>query len=263
MTFLDALRSGRMLLMDGAMGTELMRRGYAGPTWRANLDAPQLVRAIHAEYVAAGAEVVLTNTFLLPYAVGDRREIANVAIDLARASGAAWVLGAIGPANATDVEACAVAFDSVDAILLETWSDPSAFAIAATLKQKLPDLPVLVSFSFAPGEEEKTRELASEAERSEIVALGVNCGREQTPDDLGRTLDVFRSKTTKLLFARPNAGTPQVIDNVWVHPTATTQWAETTAELRDRGAIMLGGCCGTRPAVLGELRRRLNKISPA
>ena len=63
--FLDALRSGRVLLMDGAMGTELQRAGLqpgeCGELW--NLTHPEKVRAIHQAYVDAGAEVLLTNTF--------------------------------------------------------------------------------------------------------------------------------------------------------------------------------------------------------
>src|SRR4051794_34432217 len=97
MDFLAALRCGRRLIMDGAMGTELLRRGYYGPSWRANLDTPALVRTIHAEYRSAGACVLLTNTFLAAEASS---EALQAALRLAReAAAGAWVVACLGPSQ--------------------------------------------------------------------------------------------------------------------------------------------------------------------
>src|SRR5258708_6028707 len=100
MTLRDALNSGRTLLMDGAMGTGLIRRGFRGPTWRANLEAPDLVRGIHADFANAGAEVFLTNTFLLnPGTLGKASlgDAGQAAVRLARSvADSRWLLGALG-----------------------------------------------------------------------------------------------------------------------------------------------------------------------
>src|ERR1700682_1498 len=106
--FLDALRSGRVLLMDGAMGTELQRAGLkpgeCGELW--NLTHPDKVRAIHQAYVDAGAEVLLTNTFQAnPAALarhnldGQLGVICQAAVDLAREAAGPdrWVLADVGP----------------------------------------------------------------------------------------------------------------------------------------------------------------------
>jgi len=260
MTFADALRSGRALLMDGAMGTELIRRGYAGPTWRANLEAPELVATIHAEYAAAGAEVVLTNTFMMAEA-DSPQQIGTAAVALARRTGR-WVLGSLATSsrraddpNVEKILACVRSLTAVDGVLLETCSDRHAFTIAHAISKEFSALPVLISFAFAPGESEKMIRLARAADASAIAALGVNCGREQSAADIWQTLDLFRGATRKPLFARPNAGSPQRADGRWTYPLNPGDWALATAQLCDRGLAMIGGCCGTTPQFIGELSR--------
>src|SRR5437870_1183721 len=106
--FLKALRSGRVLLMDGAMGTELLRAGIAGgeccEAW--NLSHPDEVVATHRSYVEAGAEILLTNTFQanIPALARIHQEakltaIIKAGVDLARQAlaGSGWVLADIGP----------------------------------------------------------------------------------------------------------------------------------------------------------------------
>src|SRR5438552_12699899 len=108
--FLDTLHSGHVLLMDGAMGTELQRAGIQpGECYELwNLTHPERVRAIHRAYVEAGAEVLLTNTFqansaaLARHGCADRLEAHCAAgVTLARQAGHAqvWVLASIGPCD--------------------------------------------------------------------------------------------------------------------------------------------------------------------
>src|SRR5216684_3231443 len=88
--FLDALRSGRVLLMDGAMGTELQRAGLtegeSGESW--NLTKPEKIRAIHKAYVDAGAEIVLTNTFQAQKACLEKKGLAGHFSDIWQAASA-------------------------------------------------------------------------------------------------------------------------------------------------------------------------------
>jgi methionine synthase I (cobalamin-dependent) len=252
-----ALRSGRRLIMDGAMGTELLRRGYYGPSWRANLETPALVRTIHDEYRSAGACVLLTNTFLAAEAPS---EGLRAGLRLAReAAAGAWIVASLGPAPrpAAIVAAASVLADA-DAILLETWSDRSVFELARALD---PAPPLLVSFTFrrAAGgvpvafDGTTAAELARLAQSAGVAALGVNCGRDQSPEDSATVMREYRTASELPLFARPNAGSPIEIDGSWQYPLTAEEWARRTARITE--ATMLGGCCGTTPDHIACLAR--------
>src|SRR5512143_982313 len=134
---LDRLHRGPPLLMDGAMGTELIRtgRGCGGNLTWLNLSRPELVLAVHRAYAAAGAEVILTNTFQAnPVTIPDPMElqhVGNSSVELARKSGADYVLSDIGPIitarytefeNPDDLRRTVEAIPATDGILLETCS---------------------------------------------------------------------------------------------------------------------------------------------
>jgi 5-methyltetrahydrofolate--homocysteine methyltransferase len=134
----EALRSGSLLL-DAAMGTALLARGLTGraPAW--NLSHPGDVRAVHAAHVAAGAEVVLTNTF-----VGASAEEAAAAVRLARESGARYVGGSLW-AGVPDLEAQIAQLAEVDSIWLEAAISPRQALAAASAAVRATRLPVVVT----------------------------------------------------------------------------------------------------------------------
>lgn len=270
--FLDALRSGRVLLMDGAMGTELLRAGVSpdeGLEW-CNIARPELVRSIHEGYVQAGADVLLTNTFQAnPVTLARQGRAAHcdeiIAAGIRQARGVsaeAWVLGDVGPFDPAAVhpEALARAFRArggergVDGLLLETWSEPMVLSLAKTMAQAA-SLPVLVSFTFRTDEQGKPRtwsghspeHIARLAAACGVAALGVNCGKEQDMAQLAQTLRHYRRATALPLFARPNAGTPRRVAECWVYPQSPEAMARQLPELLAAGAVMVGGCCGTTP----------------
>src|SRR4029077_16759630 len=117
-----------------------------------------------------------------------------------------------------------------------------------------------ISFTFASNEDAKACEWARLAQASDLAALGVNCGREQAPADVGRVLGLFRGATTKPLFARPNAGTPKRAGDLWVYPLAPVEWAAETGELCEQGLAMIGGCCGTTPEHMRALSSRMKEV---
>jgi 5-methyltetrahydrofolate--homocysteine methyltransferase len=194
-------------------------------------------------------------------------DIGRATVRLARSVGPRWLLGSIAPqaaagANFDDADALlatAHVLDGVDGLLLETCSDASAFAAAAWVRIRYPELPVLVSFTFAPNEAMKACEWACLAQSSDVAALGVNCGREQAPADVGRVLGLFRGATTKPLFARPNAGTPKRAGELWVYTLAPEDWAAETGALCKQGLAMIGGCCGTTPEHIRALSSKMNE----
>jgi 5-methyltetrahydrofolate--homocysteine methyltransferase len=134
----EVLRSGSLLL-DAAMGTSLLGQGLVGraPAW--NLTHPAQVQAVHAAHVAAGAEVVLTNTF-----VGASAEEAAAAVRLARASGARYVGGSLW-AGAPELERQVAQLADTDSIWLEAAISPQQALAALRTALQVTRLPVVIT----------------------------------------------------------------------------------------------------------------------
>jgi methionine synthase I (cobalamin-dependent) len=274
--FLEVLRSGRVLLMDGAMGTELQRAGIGeGECYESwNLTHPERVRAIHQAYGDAGADVLLTNTFqanpdaLTRRGAGGRlTAVTRAALRLARSAAGPdrFVLLDMGPLadsgrNATAASAvrCASA-GMADAVLVETCSEieDAAAVVRYRARHGLTStaLPVLVSWTYLRREDGSLRTLhgdtpelcAAGARRYAVAALGVNCGRDIGMDEIIEIIHRYRAVTDLPLFARPNAGTPTRDGDGWVYPLTPQAMAARLPELLEAGACMVGGCCGTTP----------------
>jgi methionine synthase I (cobalamin-dependent) len=255
--FLEALRSGRVLLMDGAMGTELRKAGLRddenGAAW--NLLHPERVRAVHEAYRAAGAEVCLTNTFMasaasltemfraagrLPYHTNDvwtsdYELIAPPDASVFRLASVGPVAGRLAareydqwgyfPANS-------LFYEGADAILLETCSSPRARYALRRLNGHSPEW-----FARRGGD-------------YGLAALGVNCGRDIGMDAVIEIVRRYRAVTDLPLFARPNAGTPTRDGDRWVYPLTPQAMAARLPELLEAGVSMVGGCCGTTPGTI-------------
>jgi methionine synthase I (cobalamin-dependent) len=275
--FLEALHSGRALLMDGAMGTELQRAGIGeGECYELwNITHPEQVRTIHQAYAAAGAGVFLTNTFqadpeaLARQGSGHRlTAVAAAALRLARGAAGpdVFVLLDVGPltdGNRSAIAASAVRCASAglaDGVLVETSSaiDDVAAVVRYRTERGLTrtELPILLSWTYLRREDGSIRtlhgstpEMCAAAARSfAIAALGVNCGRDIGMDDVVEIIRRYRSETDLPLFARPNAGTPTRDGDRWVYPLTPDAMAARLPELLEAGVCMVGGCCGTTPA---------------
>jgi 5-methyltetrahydrofolate--homocysteine methyltransferase len=277
-SFLDALHSGRILLMDGAMGTELQRAGIGeGECYELwNLTQPDRVRAVHQAYVFSGAEILLTNTFqanppsLAQFKLGDRLEIIwQAALEQARAAAgpARFVLADVGPFDPSSfARAMLDCTQAADAVLLETCSN---FTLAEWFIQAggaTRDRPILLSFAFehspVSGELQTHLGLAPEAcamraQDLGAAALGVNCGRDLSLDDICDILRRYGAVCTLPLFARPNAGTPRREYGRWVYPLTPRIMADRLPDLLAAGARMVGGCCGTTPEHIALVRQAL------
>jgi methionine synthase I (cobalamin-dependent) len=262
-----ALRSGNVLLMDGAMGTELMRRGLrageCADAW--NLTRPNEVRAVHHAYLDAGAEILLTNTFqanpcaLARHGLQDELEaIWQAAFKNAR--GAPLLLADVGPMERFAPEELArilQAARTADGILLETWSSFADLKTVAHLNRETENLPLLVSFTFRradglttfPGASPES--CAEAAIAADAVALGANCGAEIDTAALLEIIERFRAVCDLPLFVRPNAGTP----NGEAYPRSPEAMAEQLRPLLQTGVTMVGGCCGTTPEHTAAFRR--------
>jgi 5-methyltetrahydrofolate--homocysteine methyltransferase len=277
--FLEALHSGQVLLMDGAMGTELLRAGLrpgeCGVHW--NLTQPEKVAAIHRAYVAAGARCLLTNTFqanpaaLARHGIGDKLEAINQAgVALARTAAGpdGFVLGDIGPVGETwqtePVKRVARSLRGVDALLLETYSDTDAlWAVKYACRLVVDEaLPIFLSIAYertadgvVTAHGGQTPEVFAQlAPRYGVAALGVNCGRDIDLDLMARIVRRYRETTDLPLFARPNAGTPQRGPGGWIYSETPERMAGRLEQLLEAGVALVGGCCGTTPAHVAAFR---------
>jgi 5-methyltetrahydrofolate--homocysteine methyltransferase len=276
--FLDAVHSGRVLLMDGAMGTELLRDGLppgtCGESW--NLTHPDRVRAIHTAYIQAGAECLLTHTFQANRSTLERTgraeqlpAIARAAITLAREAAGAeqFVLADVGPiADLDEIAPALPQYRAADALLLETFSDPVALCIAERCRADLGgEFPVFLSLAYrrdvagmlGTQTGHPPEWYAQRAEKHGVAALGVNCGRDMGMEDIREILDRYRQATSLPLFARPNAGTPTRVADRWVYPLTPELMAGQLPALLAVGVALVGGCCGTTPEHISAARQAL------
>jgi S-methylmethionine-dependent homocysteine/selenocysteine methylase len=289
------LNRGELILLDGAMGTELERRGVPTPLplWSAQalLDAADTVREIHEEYVRAGADILTANTFrVTPRALGkggrggEADRLTEVAVGLAReaarAGGAREVMiaGALAPledcyrpdlmpdaavAEREHAEqAVRLARRGVDLILIETMNS-IAEAKAAMRGAKPTGLPVLVSFLCRNARELWSGERIEDAVRAvepfspEVIL--VNC----VAPDIAADLVAEMARVTRLpLGCYPNAGEPDMDEGVWNFDPSWTpeRFAEAAALWVARGAQLVGGCCGTGPDHIRALRLALPPV---
>jgi 5-methyltetrahydrofolate--homocysteine methyltransferase len=283
--FLRTLQSGQVLLMDGAMGTELQRAGLAEgqchESW--NLAHRERVRAVHARYANAGSQCLVTNTFqsnpanlARHHLQAELEAINRQGIALARAESGenVFVLASIGPMSleGNDFDRVVRSLSTADALLLETWSGESGIAAAKRACDPAVNtrrLPVLLSFTFRADSSGSRKavvhegelgaaEIAERAHSSGIAALGVNCGREIDPAASAEILRDYRRATDLPLFARPNAGTPSRQGDRWIYPRTPERMAAGLTSLLQAGAAMVGGCCGTTPEHIAAFKPIVN-----
>lgn len=273
-----------VLLADGAMGTLLLDRAPAATTCveRLNLDHPDLVARAHADYVAAGAQIIESNTFAanrLKLAAHELREqlgeINAAGMRLAReaAGDRAYVAGSIGPlgalmrplglvehAEASEVFAehiAAVVAGRPDLLLLETFGsvDEALLALAAA-KRVAGSIPVVVSLSViedgkTPGGDPLLPAL-SRLHAAGADALGVNCA--VGPQGVYDVLAPVIAHVTAPIFVMPNAGYPHRIDDRAVYQSSPEYFRRFARDFVALGANVIGGCCGTTPEHVAAMR---------
>jgi methionine synthase I (cobalamin-dependent) len=281
--FAVAAGASAALVLDGAWGTQLAARGLppgACPdAW--NRARPPAGTAVAAAYVAAGARAVLTNTFganrLVLAKHGLHTQVAainraGVALTRQALPAGGLVIASLGPSGqvlaageTTAAELAAVfreqaealAAGGADVVVVETMSDPEEAAIAVAAV-KAAGLPAIASFAFGCGKDGDRTMNGARPETCVQAALaagadlvGANCGL--TP---GRMLPVIKRLAAAAggtVWAKANAGQPELIDNKTVWRIAPAAFAAEAAALAAAGACAVGGCCGSDPACIAAL----------
>ncbi len=291
--FLEVLGE-RVILLDGAMGTEIYARGvFINRSYdEVNLTQPDIVRDIHASYLKAGADVLTTNTFganrprLQPHGLdGQLEEINRAAVKLARevARDRAWVAGSIGrlgvrmrpfgPSSPGDSfqafreQASILAEAGVHLFILETFGQLPELWQALRAVRSVCDLPVIPCMTFqrrGPGREQPDHETPAWAARSmaswKPTAIGTNCSNG--PRDMLELIGEMVEVTDVPVAALPNAGLPQEVDGRTLYLAGPEYMAEYARRIVQRGASIVGGCCGTNPAITREMANFLKSIAP-
>ncbi|MEK7215041.1 MAG: bifunctional homocysteine S-methyltransferase/methylenetetrahydrofolate reductase, partial [Chloroflexota bacterium] len=282
--FLDRLQQGP-ILADGAMGSMLYAEGvdYRRCFEELNLSQPGAVQEIHRRYIAAGAELIETNTFggnrfkLAAHNLGDRvRDInyqgARAAREAREVSGEpVFVAGSIGPtglaykpgivttnddiAGAFREQTLALLEGGVDLLVFETFSDVEELAIAVHTARSVCDLPMIGELTFSedlitlsgldiPG---VLRALSG----LPLDVIGANC----TIGPLAM-LDVMAAMagSGRKLAAMPNAGLPNLVDGRFIYLSTPQYFAEYAQRFLHLGVQIIGGCCGTTPHHVSAMR---------
>lgn len=280
-SLLDALRRGRPLVSDGAWGTFLYQRGLqpgeCPELWNVTRRAD--VAAIAESYIAAGADLILTNSFggsphkLAAFGLAERAAELNeaaAAISRSAAGDDRFVLGSMGPTGVMlmmgevdeetlvegfAIQAAALKKGGVDGLCLETFSALDEACLAIRAAKAVTGLEVACTFTFekTPAGEFRTMMGVSPEEMVEAVKeagadiIGTNCGNGfEQMIEIVRAIRRVDATTPVLVHA--NAGKPLYVDGKTVFPETPELMVAHLDELLAAGANIVGGCCGTGPA---------------
>lgn len=284
----QALRE-HILVLDGAVGTELMRRGGRGCLEAMVLDNEAAVAAVHESYLDAGADIVTTDTLcadalcLEHYGLSERSyEIARRAAEIARAcverysagSRRRFVAGSVGPstrnislANDVTEEQLGDVYETVirglldggvDLILVETVMDSRNASIAVERCRRLnAEIPIAVSavLSRLEGRVANGAPIATflkELPMDDIALVGFNCS--SSPRAMDASLETLAAECDKPIVAYPAAGEPAV---------GAEAFARGMEEFCRKGLVnVVGGCCGTTPEYISRLSRMASRYAP-
>lgn len=256
-----ALRE-RILLLDGATGTMLLPYSGGDSVDRLNETAPDIVAGLHRAYLAAGADIIKTNTFngLSRETARTGARIAREAARAARRSRPVWVAGSIGPAVPDpEGQIAGLVEGGADLLLVETCCDIRRTEhILAAARCIAPDIPVIVSVTPLDPTGRTLSGLLPEAFRSaartgSLLAFGLNCF--PATEDYRPLVRRTALSGDAPFCCCPNAGLPDAAGRHPVTPEQFASFFETVWEERPAG--IAGGCCGTTPAHVAALNANL------
>jgi homocysteine S-methyltransferase len=259
------------------MGTQLYERGvlYSACFEELNVSRPELVQKVHADYIAAGANVIETNTFganslrLEKHGLSNQvRKLNRAGVQIARkaAGDAAYVFGAIGPSGyflgkATDEDlarvkaalfeqASALTEAEPDALIIETFRQTNEVVLAtsAALEASSGRVPVIASVSLDEqgrmADGTSAEAIAVQLKEMGVAAVGVNCsdGPQHVLSAVEKMVHVGLP-----ILAAPNAGLPRRLDERLVYITTPEYFGVYARRMYRVGVRLIGGCCGTTP----------------
>ncbi len=282
--FKDLLNK-KYILLDGGFGTELIKKGLlpSEDTVTAVFDHPDWVKEIHKSYINAGSNIIMADTFganafKLEGSDHSVEECINKAISLAKEAAkgtdtlVALDVSATGkllaPAGDLTFENAYECYKEVcvcgenagaDIICLETFTDLREARIALLAAKENTKLPVTVTLSFDENGLTMNGSTASCVATTLIAAgadaVGLNCSLG--PDKLSGVVEEFLKYSSVPVIVKPNAGLPDL--KTGKYSMDAEEFSALMARFYEKGAVILGGCCGTSPEYIAELKKGLDK----
>ena len=289
----ERLKQPGIIIGDGAMGTMLLRRGLKTGECpeRMTLERPEVLEEIATLYLAAGAEIIETNTFggsplkLQPYGLdGETEEINRRAVAAVRRSidDKAYLSASCGPSGrmlepygdtseelvfeSFQQQARAIISEGVDMVCVETMTDLTEATLAVkAVKSISPSIPVCATMTFdqTPGGfftlmgtsiDHAVKGLTEAG--AEII--GSNCG--SGIEKMIGIAKAFLAKTNLPIIIQSNAGIPALRDDIATYPDSPEFMADRSIALMKLGVKIIGGCCGTTPEHIAALKRAVESF---
>ena len=289
MEFIDLIRTGNKVLLDGAMGTELDKHGLVSQSHN-NLTNPEVVLEIHRAYAESGCHVLITNTLTMNRIYIEThhlnigvKEVNQAGVQLAKQAAAEnqYVLGDISSTgqflepygsykesefyDAFKEQAGILAEARVDGFIIETMFDLQEALCALRACKDEFSLPVIVSMAFSTETKggrtimgNSAEECATKLTDSGADVIGANCG-DLNPSQMAVVVSMLKSATSLPILAQPNAGKPKLVNNRTLFNMDPKDFATGIAKCLDAGAHLVGGCCGTTPEHIRTLANLLNE----
>lgn len=288
------LVSKKVLVGDGAMGTMLYQSGvFINSCFdEINLVRPSMVEEVHRGYIGAGADYIETNTYganvckLSGFGLADKveqinREGVNIARKAAAGTGV-LVAGSVGPLGTAiaplgriSVEEAKAAYcqqikaladAGADFIILETFADPKMLTLAIRAAAEVCTLPVIAQITvnqfcqtaYGHRADDALAEIAAEPN---VDVVGFNCSIG--PSIMLSALEQVKDKISKPIIVQPNAGLPKEVDGRMLYLSTPEYMAEYSKRFFEKGARIIGGCCGTTPAHIREIARAVHSVDKA
>jgi methionine synthase / methylenetetrahydrofolate reductase(NADPH) len=276
----------RILLADGAMGTLLYSYGVDRCFEELNLSHPDEVFKIHRDYIEAGADIIQTNTYganyqkLSRYGLEDAvKEINTAAVRLAKkaAGDDTYVVGTIGGIRAIKQnipleeikrsfreQLYCLLLEGVDGILLETYYDFEELTTVVKIAKRETDLPVIAQVSMhESGVLQNGMSVNAALRELEMIGadvVGINC--RMGPYHMVSSLEEVPIPNHAFLSVYPNASMPNYEEGRFYYSAEPEYFGEISNDLREQGARIIGGCCGTTPEHIRAVATKLTSRVP-
>ncbi|MFC1852246.1 homocysteine S-methyltransferase family protein [candidate division CSSED10-310 bacterium] len=291
MDFLKLI-ADRVVLFDGAMGSMLFASGLQGgdcpEEW--NITHPETITHIHDSYYKAGSDVVETNSFggsslkLASYGFADKAvELNEKAAQLAKkvAPPNSFVAGSVGPCGqfikplgdldeetlyeSFKEQICALVNGGADIICIETMMDITEATIAVRAAKENTTAPVIATMTFSAtprgyftmmGVDPNTA--AQKLVKGGADVVGANCGNG--PHEMVELIPAFAAAVDAPLLFQSNAGLPKLVDGNTVYDMGPQEYAAFIPDFLKAGAGLIGGCCGTTPEHMSQIKKLLQEL---
>lgn len=286
MSFLDRLKN-EILIADGAMGTLLYSYGTDSCFEELNVSHPNDILKIHEAYIAAGSDIIQTNTYAANYLKLQRygleesvKEINSAAVKIAKqaANNKAYIVGTMGGNRGVNPKAISIdeikrsfreqlyclLLEGVDGILLETFYDLEEIETVLAIARKETALPIIAQVSIhEPGIMQSQTPINEAFERLEALGadiVGLNC--RLGPHHMIKSLEEAQIPKKAFLSAFPNASLPTYTDGKFHYEGEAEYFKKSAQAFREQGVRLLGGCCGTTPALIRSFAEELKGVKP-